>query len=146
MANKKQIMDQGLCISFNLGTCPNTSETRSFKHKYFSLKSINPDGNRQKSPRASSPSKPISEEEKLARSKIPCPFHARGSCSFGDKCHYSHTAPLTGASASAPATTVPGAVAVLTACASIPTADATTGGSPRTSSPTDACSPVQSFH
>ena len=130
MANKKQIMDQGLCISFNLGTCPNTSETCSFKHKYFSLKSIKQDGKGQKSPRPSSPAKPLSDEEKLARSKIPCPFQARGLCSFGDKCHYSHSAPLTG-DANVPATvaqaaTVPSGVSVLAACASMPVAGATT--------------------
>ena len=123
MANKKAIMDQGLCFNFNLGKCSKTAETCSHKHKYFSLKSLSAGGSKPQSPRAATPPKQLSEEEKLARSKLPCPFHARGKCSFGDKCHYSHTAPLNGGVAQAGAT-IPGTVAVLTACASMPTADA----------------------
>ena len=210
MANRKFIKEQGLCLRFNLGTCPNTTETCPYKHVYFSIKSIgektNPDGKGRKSPRASSPAKPLSEEEKLARSKLPCPFLARGSCTFGDRCHYSHSAPSTQADSTLPGTvasvlssparplsdegklarskifcpfqvrgmcsfgdrchyshivpltgdadvpatvaqaaTVPGGVSVLAACASLPIADAVSGGSRRTSSTADAWSPVQPF-
>ena len=118
LANKKAIMDLGFCLKFNLGKCPKTDQTCEHKHQYFSLKKQNGD-QKPKSPRSPTPPKELSEEEKLKRSKMPCPFHARGDCRWGDKCHYMHTAPLNGGVA-VPAT----AAALVTTCGSIRVADA----------------------
>ena len=113
--NRKTIMDQGLCYKFQLGTCTITDGTCPHKHQYFSMKTLNgaaaPNGG-PKSPRASTPPKELSAEEKAKRKDMACPYKAEGHCRWGDKCYYSHTKVAGGAAVIAmSAALIPGAQA-----------------------------------
>ena len=125
------IKAQNLCMAYNKGSCTRTP--CPYKHVYFSLKFLGKQkggagsgGSKPNSPRGQTPPKTLSAEELARRKTMPCPFQARGSCTWGDKCHYSHSAPLTGGggvAALSPDGT--GLVAAMACCASlVPGADA----------------------
>ena len=115
-----------ICIKFQTGRCDNGDECR-YKHEKAKLIPAPPKGAGKGAKGATrSPPSPRTLEERKSR---PCGKFAHGKCTYGDKCHFSHSAPAK------PQVITPGAVAKIAisaaAAAIIPGADATTTHIPR---------------
>lgn len=99
--HKQRMMKLDICFKFNNGSCVR-GDACTYKHIHydpdFRGRSASPhpaasaakgEGKRGKGGRRSKtppPSKATMEKRKITY----CPFHAKGHCTFGDSCHYSH--------------------------------------------------------
>ena len=93
--------ERGLCFDFQKGACKRGDKC-TFLHEHEKPARAGSPGRDKgkgkgkkggKSPKRSpSPGARTAEE----KAKVPCKFHARGTCSFGKECHYSHDATAVG--------------------------------------------------
>lgn len=132
--HRKAIMDLGFCYDFQLQRC----KQNPCPHKHVRFLVPGAKGGKSKgkgkgkkglaatdtaqgavgnaSSRGPAPPTKLSAEELERRKNTPCPFHAQGKCTYGDKCHFSHAEKANGGVAATPVAVTALAATVMHGC------------------------------